>query len=363
MQRQSVEDARILIVDDDEASNVVLAQLLVSNGFPNVRTCSDARHVLPLYLTWQPDLMLLDLRMPQLDGFEVLENIRQRTPREDFFPILMLTGDSSIEARRHALEAGATDFLIKPYDGLEVTLRVKNLLERRQLHEAVHNQKLLVEEELLDRTLELEEARVEILDRLTIAAEYRDDATGDHPQRVGRTSALVAMELGLSDEDVDLLRRAAPLHDIGKIAIADEILLKPGPLNRDEWAVVRTHTDAGASILGGSKVPLLQLAEVIALTHHERWNGKGYSGLAGDAIPLPGRIVGLADVFDALINDRPYKAAWPLEKALTEIQSESGKHFDPEVVEAFMAVQGRENLEVLPELDPTLDLVRLRLNR
>jgi putative two-component system response regulator len=363
MQRPTVEDARILIVDDDESSNVVLAQLLASNGFPNVRTCSDARHVLPLYLTWQPDLMLLDLRMPQLDGFEVMENIRQRTPHEDFFPILMLTGDSSIEARRRALEAGATDFLIKPYDGLEVTLRVKNLLERRLLHEALHNQKLLVEEELLDRTLELEEARVEILDRLTIAAEYRDDATGDHPQRVGRTSALVAMELGLSDEEVDLLRRAAPLHDIGKIAIADEILLKPGPLTRDEWSVVQTHTDAGASILGGSKVPLLQLAEVIALTHHERWNGKGYSGLAGDAIPLPGRIVGLADVFDALIHDRPYKEAWPLEKALSHIQDESGEHFDPEVVEAFMAVQAREDLQVLPEMDPTLDIVRLRLNR
>ena len=203
---------------------------------------------------------------------------------------------------------------------------------------------MVLEEKVRERTWELEEAQIEILERLALAAEYRDDDTGAHTQRVGRLSAMLGRALGMSDVDVELIRRAAPLHDVGKIGIPDAILLKPGPLTDEEYEVMKTHTVIGARILSGNTSPHLQLAEEIALTHHERWNGTGYAGLGGEDIPLPGRIVAVVDVFDALTHDRPYKEAAPVPLALEEIRRQSGRHFDPPIAAAFVELVASSEL-------------------
>jgi putative two-component system response regulator len=249
----------------------------------------------------------------------------------------MLTADVSAETKQQALAFGAKDFVTKPFELTEVRLRIKNLLETRFLHLQLQGQNQLLEIKVRERTRDLEEARIESLQRLSLAAEFRDDATGQHTQRVGRVSALLAQALGLPDELVQLVRLAAPLHDVGKIGIADAILLKPGKLDPDEFRVMTTHTTIGGHILSGSQSPLLQLAEQIALSHHECWDGGGYPlGLRGEDIPLAGRIVSVADVFDALTHRRPYKEAWPAGDAAAEIERQGRSKFDPRVVEAFL---------------------------
>lgn len=196
----------------------------------------------------------------------------------------------------------------------------------------------ILEHRVKARTADLEEAQLEILERLALAAEFRDDETGQHTQRVGRTAAILAQALNLPSEQVKLIQGGAPLHDMGKLGIPDEILRKPGKLTAQEFEIMKTHTTIGAQILSGSRFPILQMAEEIALTHHERWDGTGYAGLAGERIPLSGRIVALADVFDALTNDRVYRKAIPLEEALAEIELQRGRHFDPEMVDAFLQI-------------------------
>jgi putative two-component system response regulator len=191
----------------------------------------------------------------------------------------------------------------------------------------------------------LEESRIEVLNRLAIAAEYRDDNTGEHTQRVGRGVAQIAAGLGLSDKEVSQIRLASPLHDIGKIGIPDSILLKPGKLTPEEWEVMKTHATIGANILSGSQSPLLQMAEEIALTHHERWDGTGYFDMKSEEIPLSGRIVTIVDVYDALTHGRPYKMAWSVDKALDEIKKQIGKQFDPQVVEVFLETIGKEEYD------------------
>lgn len=196
----------------------------------------------------------------------------------------------------------------------------------------------ILEHRVKARTADLEEAQLEILERLALAAEFRDDETGQHTQRVGRTAAILARALDLPSEQVKLIQGGAPLHDMGKLGIPDEILRKPGKLTAQEFEIMKTHTTIGAQILSGSRFPILQMAEEIALTHHERWDGTGYAGLAGERIPLSGRIVAIADVFDALTNDRVYRKAMPLEEALAEIELQRGQHFDPEMVDAFLQI-------------------------
>ncbi len=217
-------------------------------------------------------------------------------------------------------------------------LRIKNLLQTRSLHLRIQGQNQLLDQKINERTAELEATQIEILERLALAAEYRDDDTGEHTKRVGRTSARIAEALGWPAADVELIGRAAPLHDVGKISISDLILLKPGKLTPEEFENMKTHTTMGAKMLSGGRFPLLQLAEQIALTHHERWDGTGYIGLRQEAIPIAGRIVTVADMFDALTSERPYKKAWTVNEALEEIQHQSGRQFDPRVVEAFMKV-------------------------
>jgi PAS domain S-box-containing protein/putative nucleotidyltransferase with HDIG domain len=231
----------------------------------------------------------------------------------------------------------------------------RDITVQHEAEEALQSQSDLLERTVRERTEELEESRLETLQRLAITAEYRDDATYQHTERVGRTAALIARRLGLSEDDVALIRRAAPLHDIGKVGIPDVILLKPGPLTPEEWDLMKKHTQMGARILGEGTFPVLQTAQQITLHHHERWDGRGYpNGLSGEDIPLVGRIVAVADVFDALTHQRPYKAAWSVDAALAEIERCRGSQFDPTVVDAFVALDHRHLLEDVasgPDLD------------
>jgi putative two-component system response regulator len=266
-------------------------------------------------------------------------------PAGTFLPILVLTADMTPQAKQQALSGGASDFLLKPFDATEVLLRIGNLLQTRRLHLELQDQNQLLERRVSDRTAQLEAAHNEILERLALAAEYRDDETHQHTLRVGEASALLAAALGLSDEQVGQLRQAAPLHDIGKIGISDTVLLKPAKLTPEEFEHVKTHTLIGGRILADSPVTVLQLGREIALTHHERWDGSGYPhGLKGEGIPLSGRIVTVADVFDALTHDRPYKHAWPIDQAVAEITTQRERQFDPDVVDAFLGLLDRGTL-------------------
>lgn len=343
-------DGRIFIVDDEEANVRVLTRLLSRAGFPEVRSTTDPREVLEIFREFRPDLLLLDLHMPHLDGFAVMEALQDELPEEEYFPILVLTGDTSKESKERALATGAKDFLGKPFDVTEAVLRIRNLLETRRLHRQLRTHNETLEERVRERTRELAEAQVEILHRLALAAEYRDDTTGRHAERVGLLSALLARELGLPEEEVRLVRRAATLHDVGKIGVPDAILMKPQSLSAREFEVMKGHTEIGARILSGSRFPLLRMAREIALSHHERWDGTGYTGRAGDEIPLVGRIVAVADAFDCLVHERPYKQPVSLDEAVGEIRSEGGWHFDPAVVEAFEALLERGTLERLDDM-------------
>lgn len=351
-------DSRILIVDDEPANVRLLERVLQREGFRDIESTNDPRHFLALYAAKRPDILLLDLHMPGLDGFAVMEQLRGRIPSSDFVPILVLTADITPEARQRALSAGAKDFLTKPVDPTEVVLRIKNLLQTRYYYRQLQEQNEGLERKVSERTRELEQAQIEILERLARAAEYRDDETGHHAQRVGHMAALIARQLGASDTEVILIRRAAPLHDVGKIGIPDEILLKPGKLTPEEFEEMKKHTSIGAGILAGSRFPVLQMAEEIALYHHENWDGSGYMQMQGELIPLPAQVVHAADVFDALTHERPYKRAWTVEEALTEIRSLTNRFFDPRVTEALLTVHAAGLLEVKGPPPPVAHLFR-----
>jgi len=337
MRGTSFKEARILIVDDEPANVELLRRLLERAGFSRLDSTSDPREAGGLFRDVSPDLVLLDLHMPHMDGLEVIDQING-LGTATYLPILMLTGDVTPAARREALSRGAKDFVNKPFHSDEVLLRIRTLLETRFLYLQIQNQNQQLEAKVQERTQELESAQIEIIERLARAAEFRDDNTGQHTERVGQMAALLAQEIGMPDGEMALIRRAAPLHDVGKIGIPDAVLLKLGKLTDAEFALVKTHTDIGAKILSGSKFSLLKLAEEIALTHHERWDGSGYAGVVGEAIPLAGRIVAVADVFDALTQKRPYKAAWPVGDAVAEIERQRGRQFDPALVDAFLRV-------------------------
>lgn len=332
-------EARILMVDDEAANILVLERLLQKAGYRNVRSTTDAEMVKGLIAEFRPDLLLLDLKMPRVDGFEILEFLGSAASPDPDLPVLVLTADATRDARRHALAAGARDFLTKPLDVDEVLLRIANMLDIRFLTLELKAKNASLEDRVRERTRELEDSHIETFERLALAAEYRDDDTGQHTRRVGRMAALLAQELGLATDEVQLLERAAGLHDVGKIGVPDAILLAPRKLTSEEFEVVKTHTVIGAKILSGSRSPLMMMAEEIAWSHHERWDGRGYGGAFGEEIPLMGRLTTVADVFDALTHERPYKEAWPLERAIDEIVAQRGEQFDPRVVDAFVAIQ------------------------
>lgn len=338
MPKTILKQGKILIVDDENSNVRLLEFILEDAGYTNVHSTTDSCEALALFRDVQPDLVLLDLSMPHLDGFAVMRQLHEEMS-DNSVPILVLTADATSDAKHKALKEGAEDFLTKPLDEMEVLLRINNLLQGR-FHNVLLEAK--VQERTRDlekRTQELEQSQLETLQRLALAAEYRDDDTGLHTKRVGLVAAQIAQVLGLPQAQVDLITRAAPLHDVGKIGITDAILLKPGKLTDDEFATMKAHTAIGAKMLSGSTSPWLQMAEEIALSHHERWDGKGYpQRLAGEAIPLVGRIVAVADVFDALTHERPYKNAWTVEDAVAEIGSKNGSQFEERVVGAFLTL-------------------------
>jgi len=347
MEEKWLKQAKFLIVDDQEFNISLLERILRRRGYNNTISSTDPLELESLYEKEQPDIILLDLHMPNMDGYSALQLLRTKISPQDYVPILVLTADVTVEAKQRALNEGAFDFLTKPFDTTEVVLRIQNLLRTRYLHLQLQAYNHLLEQRVQQRTAELRLAQLETLELLGRTTEYRDDVTGGHTQRVGDLSADIASGLGLPEDEVERIRLAAPLHDIGKIGIPDEVLLKPGRFTEEEFELMRTHTSIGASILEGSHFPVLELARTIALSHHERWDGTGYPhGLSGTSIPLAGRIVAVADVFDALMHQRPYKRAWTLEETIAEIERLSGSHFDPDVVAAFVSLtkRGRNNL-------------------
>ena len=339
----SLHAARVLIVDDQAASARMLQIVLQSDGYQNVETQTDSRLIAARCAEWQPDIILLDLMMPRLDGFGVLEALRPQFERESYLPVLVLTANVAPEPKIRALAEGARDYLTKPFDQTEVLLRVRNLLETRFLYKRLGEQNAQLENRVRARTselersrMELEESQVEVLTRLAQAAEFRDDDTGQHTQRVGELAGKLSRRVGLSDDVADIVRRAAPLHDVGKIGISDTILLKPAKLTAEEFETMKAHTTIGGAMLANGHSPLVTTAHTIALSHHERWDGSGYPhAVRGDAIPVEGRILSVVDVFDALTNERPYKRAWPVADALAEIERGEGTQFDPAIARPF----------------------------
>jgi putative two-component system response regulator len=330
---------RVLIVDDNAMNVALLEQMLEQAGYTNLLSTRNPEHTRDLCTSWKPDLLLLDLHMPRMSGFEVLAAIEDLLSDPVNLPVLVLTADSTPDARNHALSHGARDFVTKPFDGTEVLLRIGNLLETRDLQKQLRHHNARLADAVEERTHELEHARLETLSVLAAATEYRDDDTREHTFRVGRIASLLARELGLDDDTATMLFDAAQLHDIGKIGIPDEILLKPGRLTDSQRRVMQRHVDIGAHILAPVRSPVLRMAAEIARAHHERWDGNGYLlGQKGEDIPHAARITAVADVFDALAHDRPYKSAWPLEKAVAAIADGAGTQFDPRVAAAFAAL-------------------------
>lgn len=330
--------AKILIVDDNPSNVILLKKILAFSGYVNIETTTDSRDVINIYKEFRPDLILLDLEMPHLDGFKILEDLNS-LKQEDYLSVMIITSQSDKENRLKALKMGAKDYINKPFDHAEILMRIKNMLEIRVLHNQANIQNHVLEEKVQQRTSELRDLQLELIQRLLRAAEFRDNDTGSHIKRIGQYCSALAKEAGLSNKFCDLIEHAAMMHDIGKIAIPDEILLKQGRLTPGEWEKIKMHTIKGSQILTGSPYDVIQLAEEIALTHHEKWDGSGYpNGLASDEIPISGRITAICDVFDALLSERPYKKAWSLEKVIKEMKDQRGLHFDPSLIDSFFAI-------------------------
>ena len=334
---QDLTTAEILIVDDEPANLKLLEKLLMTQGYKNLTLIQDPRQVMIQFQSKQPDLILLDINMPYLDGFEVMEQLQIK--KEGItIPVIVLTAQDSRDFMLRALSLGARDFLTKPFDRTELFMRVENQLKVRQAHLLIQNQNAILETMVRERTEMLNNTRLQVVRRLGRAAEYRDNETGYHIMRMSQTSTLLARSMGWTEPQCELMLNASPMHDIGKIGIPDAILLKPGKLDPVEWKTMKTHAQVGADLLADGGSSLLDLAEQIALTHHEKWDGSGYpNGLKGEDIPLAGRIVAVADVFDALTSVRPYKKAWPISEATDYISQQAGIHFDPQVIEHFYA--------------------------
>lgn len=331
-----IKSASILVIDDEPFNIDILLELLEVDGFTNITGLTDPVKAVKLYTEKEFDLVLLDLSMPIMDGFQVMKAFSS-VIKVIYPPILILTAVKDRDTRLKALGSGARDFLEKPFDGDEVICRLSNLLEMFLSQKLLEKYTESLENAVRERTKKIEATQFEILDCLSYAAEYRDMDTANHTLRVGLYSRVIAEQYGFNNDELDLIQHAAPMHDIGKIGVSDTILLKPGKLNKEEFDKIKLHSEIGAEILSKSNARVIKYAKIIALTHHEKWNGKGYpKGLAGQKIPIQGRIVALADVFDALSMDRPYKKAWLLEKILSLLSEESGEHFDPHLVKLFM---------------------------
>jgi putative two-component system response regulator len=333
--------ARILIVDDQEQNVKLLSRILEKSGYEQVVSTTDSSEALALYKQLNPDLVLLDVHMSGKDGFAVLEEIVAHGG-PDKVPVLMVTADDSAEVKRRALALGAKDFVGKPFDSAEVLLRIRNLLETHFLYQKLRSQNSELELKVAERTKELEQSQLEVLERLAAAVEFRDDDTGNHTKRVAMVSAMLAEAIGLDATTVELIRRAAPLHDIGKVGIPDHILLKAGPLTAEEFETMKAHTIIGSRMLSKGRSELVRFSQRIARSHHEWWDGSGYPDrVSGQSIPLEARIVAAADFLDALTHERPYRPAWGMDETLAEIKRRAGSHFDPTVAKALLDIDWR----------------------
>ncbi len=342
-------DARILVVDDEDANTRAFGRLLKQAGFTNVETLSDPNAALRRINANPPDLLITDIRMPSISGLELLRVIQDEIHEEIFLPVMMITGDRDPHLERECLAAGAKEFVYKPFRASEIVLRIKNLLETRHLQKQISSHRDALESRVLEERARAIDAQLDSLRRLALAAELRDDLTGRHAERVGALAEAIAKAVGLVSAQAELLRRAAPLHDVGKIGIPDAILLKPGSLEPEEYEVMKTHTVIGARLLAKEEsFPELDLAREIALSHHERFDGCGYpQGLIGANIPISGRIVAVADVFDSLTHERPYKRAFSPLTAVDLMESQRALHFDPTVLDAFMDLYHRHEIDAI----------------
>lgn len=337
--------AKILVVDDEDRNLRLMEAMLIHMGC-EVILARDGEDAIDKVERIPPDVILLDVMMPKMDGFEVARRLKENE-QSKIIPIVMVTALRELEDRVKALDAGADDFLSKPVDLVELRARVRSLLKVKAYNDHMLNYQKKLEAEVELRTDQLNRAfdRIKLasLDtvyRLSRAAEYRDEDTGAHIQRMSHYAAAVARKMGLAERVVENILYASPMHDVGKIGIPDNVLLKPGKLDSTEWEIMKQHTLIGSRILEGAKPGFLELARVIALTHHEKWDGTGYpQGLKGSKIPSAGRIVAISDVFDALTSKRPYKEPFSLEKSFTIIQEGKGLHFDPDIVEAFFSIE------------------------
>ena len=318
----------VLIVDDIPGNIDVLNGILKSEYKVIVATSGEVALKLATSKN-SPDLILLDIMMPKIDGYEICRILKENSKTQKI-PVIFVTAKDESTDEARGFEVGAVDYITKPISPPIVRARVRT-------HLALYDQNRALEETVRQRTTELQETQLEIIQRLGIASEYKDEETGDHIIRVSHYSRIIGESLGMESSESELILHAAPMHDVGKIGIPDRILRKPGKLDKDEWNIMKTHTTIGAHIIGIHNSEIIKTAKVVAATHHERWDGSGYpAGLGGKEIPLISRIVSMADVFDALTSKRPYKSEWPLEKALSEIKQNSGTQFDPEVVDAFL---------------------------
>ncbi|HEX5804227.1 MAG TPA: HD domain-containing phosphohydrolase [Azospira sp.] len=330
--------APILVVDDNEANILLLENLLRQRGYRNVHATGDPFRVVPLHREQQFALILLDMQMPGMDGLGVMRQLRAEMPGE-YLPVLVITAQTDGETRLKALELGARDYVTKPFVVTELAHRIRNLMEVQIAYRDRLEQAEILERKVRERTRELQETQFEILHRLARAGEYRDNETGNHVHRVSQSSRALALAAGLDEAQAEMILHASPMHDVGKIGIPDHILLRPGRLEGEDLEHMRRHVEIGGRILDGHDAPIMRMAHRIALGHHERWDGDGYPNrLAGEAIPIEARIVAVCDVFDALTSVRPYKPAWPVEEALAYLREQSGRHFDPRLVDRFLAI-------------------------
>ena len=326
----------ILIIDDQFTSRKILEELISSLGDEIlVKAFADPVKAIEYVQVHEPDLVLADFKMPRMNGVEFTKRFRELYKD---IPLVVITGVEDKQVLYDALDAGATDFLSKPVDHRECRTRCNNLLRLRQQHQIIKGRAKWLESKFTEAVVDVRRREHETLMRLAKAGEYRDEETGNHIIRMAKYSRLIANGLGLGAEECEVIEYAAPMHDIGKIGISDTILLKPGRLTPEEITVMQRHTVIGYEILRDSPSKYLQTGALVALGHHERFDGSGYPhGLARDTIPLPARIVAVADVFDALTSERPYKKAWSIQDALNYLAAEKGKHFDPDCIEAFHA--------------------------